>query len=415
LKQIRVLLLAGLVFMLADTEQADACTTAVISGRGTPDGRPLLYKHRDSDYYQNKLMTFNDGKYAYIGLVNSEDTEGKEIWEGANSAGFAIMNSQSYNLNIKDTTSLKDQEGIIMKEALRTCATLQDFEDLLTRWPKPMGVEANFGVIDAHGGAAYYETTNFAYKKIDGNDPAVAPFGYLIRTNYSFTGSIDGGYGYIRYMTAEALFYQAAAQNNLTCRFLLQGVSRSLKHSLQNIDLQQTDGLIEDQAFFVAFEDYIPRYSSVASMVIQGVKPGEAADLSTIWTILGFPLCSVAVPSWVSAGPVLPSVLAADTSGNAPLCQLALNLKKTCFPVTRGSGKKYINLSVLINKQNNGIMQKLPVLENELFNLAEEYLHQWRQAGIDSKEVSLLYQQLSEMVLNGYKDLFDLSSHTGRL
>ena len=55
--------------------------------------------------------------------------------------------------------------------------------------------EANFGVIDAQGGAAYYETTNFSFTKIDANDPVVAPFGYLIRTNYSFTGTADDGYG----------------------------------------------------------------------------------------------------------------------------------------------------------------------------------------------------------------------------
>ncbi len=40
-----------------------ACTTAIISGKFTPDGRPLLFKHRDTSFKQNKLMYFNDGKY----------------------------------------------------------------------------------------------------------------------------------------------------------------------------------------------------------------------------------------------------------------------------------------------------------------------------------------------------------------
>ena len=33
-----------------------ACTTAIISGKFTTDGRPLLLKHRDSNYTQNKLI-----------------------------------------------------------------------------------------------------------------------------------------------------------------------------------------------------------------------------------------------------------------------------------------------------------------------------------------------------------------------
>ena len=40
-----------------------------------------------------------------------------------------------------------------MKMALEPCKTLEDFEKMLNDLPKPLGVEANFGVIDANGGA----------------------------------------------------------------------------------------------------------------------------------------------------------------------------------------------------------------------------------------------------------------------
>ena len=43
-----------------------ACTTAVISGKSTKDGRPILWKHRDSESYQNKLRLFNDGAFTYV-------------------------------------------------------------------------------------------------------------------------------------------------------------------------------------------------------------------------------------------------------------------------------------------------------------------------------------------------------------
>ncbi|MCK4701044.1 MAG: hypothetical protein KAT38_11940, partial [Bacteroidales bacterium] len=86
-----ILIFVGLV--LAINFPGNACTTAVISGKYTPDGRPLLWKHRDTGFLNNKIVHFNDGKYSYTGLVNSGDHENKSIWIGFNSEGFAIMNS----------------------------------------------------------------------------------------------------------------------------------------------------------------------------------------------------------------------------------------------------------------------------------------------------------------------------------
>ena len=116
-----------------------------------------------------------------------------------------------------------------------------DFENMLDTMQKPMGVEANFGVIDAQGGAAYYETDNFNYTKIDANDSKIAPFGYIIRTNYSFTGTPDNGYGYIRYMAANELIYNAVASNNLTPLFIQQNMTRSLQHAHTKTNLKETD------------------------------------------------------------------------------------------------------------------------------------------------------------------------------
>ena len=89
-----------------------------------------------------------------------------------------------------------------MKLALMTCATVSEFEELLKKLPKPLGVEANFGVIDAFGGAAYFETNNFYYTKFDVNDVKIAPKGYLIKTNFSFSGDTTKGFGFIGYETA---------------------------------------------------------------------------------------------------------------------------------------------------------------------------------------------------------------------
>ncbi|MBE0667576.1 MAG: hypothetical protein IH593_07850, partial [Bacteroidales bacterium] len=86
--------------------EATACTTFIISGKHTADGRPILYKHRDTGTPDNALVYFTDGKYPYIGLVDATSTGMSMVWGGYNSAGFAIMNSAAYNNNIGDTTKL---------------------------------------------------------------------------------------------------------------------------------------------------------------------------------------------------------------------------------------------------------------------------------------------------------------------
>ncbi len=292
-------IISGLLVFFFLFSVVKPCTTAVVSGKATDDGRPLLLKNRDADALQNRLVYFFDGKYKFIGLVNSEDMDNKEVWCGFNSAGFGIMNSASYNLKLDDdTTKISDLEGRIMKLALETCATLEDFERMLNSLPKPLGVEANFGVIDANGGAAYYETDNFHFIKYDVNDPSIAPNGYLIRTNYSVAGLENKGYGYIRYATASELFENKVKDGKISFEFLINDIPRCLIHSFTKTDLAQN--LPDEQSEkFVYFRDYIPRHSTSAAIVVQGVKENESASLTTMWTVLGFPLTSVVVPVWL--------------------------------------------------------------------------------------------------------------------
>ncbi len=384
------------------------CTTAIISGKYTIDGRPLMLKHRDSDSFQNRLMYFVDGKYSYIGLVNSQDIEGKEVWGGFNSTGFAIMNSASYNLKGNDTTKIADREGIIMKLALQTCSTVDEFEKLIQDYPKPLGVEANFGVMDAYGNAAYFETNNFTYKKYDVNDVNVAPNGYIIRTNFSFTNDKGDGYGYIRFATADELISDAVKSKNLSYSFIIKQVDRSLRHSLSKTDLTKNLPSDENDSRFVHFEDYIPRFTSTSSLIIQGIKPGEETNLTTMWAVIGFPLCSVAIPVFLNKDNQLPKVLIADTTGNSLLCTKALNLKEKCYSSGKDTWKKYINIAVLMNKKKTGIMQKLDVVQEKIFTEAEKYLKNWRSNGIKDEEVIKYYYWLDKLVIDEYKRLFNL-------
>ncbi|MDP2036867.1 MAG: hypothetical protein Q8L04_05755, partial [Ignavibacteria bacterium] len=194
------------------------CTSAIISGKASPNGRPLLWKHRDSNAFENKLMFFKGFKYDFIGDVNVKDTLANSVWMGSNTTGFSIMNTASYNVDTINTNHLpRERDGYVMKRALAECATLADFEALLGELVGKWGGASNFGVIDAQGGAAYYEVDYKTYKKIDVNDPAIAPDGYLLRTNYSVSGKDLQGQGYIRYETAKEIFSEYYNKNKYIC------------------------------------------------------------------------------------------------------------------------------------------------------------------------------------------------------
>ncbi len=75
------------------------CTVAVVSGKATPDGRPLMWKNRDTSGLDNKIIYFKGAKYAFIGLIAARDKKAENVWAGINTEGFAIMNSASGDLS----------------------------------------------------------------------------------------------------------------------------------------------------------------------------------------------------------------------------------------------------------------------------------------------------------------------------
>ena len=295
-----------------------------------------------------------------------------------------------------------------MKLALQNCATLADFEKMLSDLPKPLGVDANFGVIDASGGAAYYETGNYGFKKIDVNDPALAPNGYLIRTNFSFTGTVNAGGGYIRFATASEALNMATAQNKLEPQYLLNNISRNLNHSLTKVNLRANLPADNKSTDFRSFEDFIPRFSTASVIMVVGAAKGDDPSATMAWVVSGFPLTAVAVPVWISAGKDLPRVVSMKEDMHSPLCDAAMTLKGRLFPITRGSGSKYINLAALINSEKSGIMQELEPVENEIFRKTAELMNSMPDGKIQNDRIREHYKWIDSYITKAYREIFGI-------
>lgn len=357
-KRISVLFCCVSLFVL----QSLACTSALVGAKANPSGRPMLWKNRDTSAIDNKVeyVAGRPGEHSYVGLFNASDRKLEEAWMGMNDAGFAIMNTASYNIkDDKVPASKMDKEGFVMAKALKTCATVDDFEKLLKTLPRPMGVEANFGVIDAYGNGAFFETNNHSFVRTDLKD---APDDVIVRTNYSHSGRPDEGFGFVREANACTLLDPYIKSKNVTPEIFTEKLSRSFWHDLRGCD----DA--EGPSRWVVDQDFIPRYKSTATIVIEGCKPlspGEKptkdfiAEQYVMWTGLGYPPCSEIIPVWCRPDGVDRALRGLKANGHSEMGDMVKARRDSVFPLKKGNGDKYIDMEKLFNKEGTGYVQTL--------------------------------------------------------
>ena len=396
--------------LLGGAVHSNACTSIIVSGKVTPDGRPYIFKNRDTHDLDNLAIQIQGPRYRFIGIVATKDTLYKSVWSGHNEVGFAIANTAAYNLNGKPEPGKPrpqgdDNDGILMRKALGTCRTLGDFEHLLDsiKAQGPIPSNSNFAVLDAEGGVAYYETGNKGYVKYDANDPLVAPYGFIVRTNHGMSGERSLDQGVERYLAISDYATRAAFANDLGFENIIRKVTRNLKHGLTQIDLHDFQPQDDSQPVYFPFRDFIPRYLTASAQLIQGVKENESPLLTTAWTIVGSPLTTVAIPLWITTDGKLPNVVTHQKPGQqAPLVTASFELKRQLFPIERGNGQDYINLARLINRSGTGIIQQIEPIETEIFYRSRAI----RQSNTPNKDISEFYRWVEQYVREQYCQRF---------
>lgn len=326
-------IIPAVLLALACVPESEGCTSMIVSGRATSSGRPMIWKHRDTSADNNFLYRVEpEGGIGYVGLFNGGDSLVlDEAWMGMNDAGFAIINTVAYNLP-ENKPEWIDREGVVMAQALASCRTVDDFEALLLSLPKPMGVRTNFGVLDADGNGAYFEADDYNVVRFNLDE---SHDGILVRTNYAYSGTPDEGMGYIRHQNVLDILGPQIATSSLTPASLTEGVSRSFYHSLKGCDA------LEEGGRWTVDQDYVPRRSSTASIVIEGLLPGEKPEAMRMWANLGYPPSSYVVK--VTLDEIPAGATASAEHPRSTICEESMELKSTIFPIKRGSGKYYID------------------------------------------------------------------------
>lgn len=277
---------------------AAACTVAAFGPAATVDGRPILWKNRDVDN-DNQEAAFRIGpRYRYVtNVYGSEDT--LSAWGGVNEVGFAIMNSNSYNLS----GFVDSDDGSIMAVALGTCATVDDFKRVMDSTNFVGRTQpANFGVFDSTGRTVFFEASNTFYSVHDAGDDSL---GYLIRANYSVTGDTLRMRGRNRFERASELCRRAHAEGRLGVPFIVGELARDIGQvgfDPYPLPWQQTwPGLPPG---YLPIDTTICRTSTRSVEIMVGPRPGEPVGRGMMWIMLGSPDAALPIPLWVSGGQV---------------------------------------------------------------------------------------------------------------
>ncbi|QDT95991.1 carcinine hydrolase/isopenicillin-N N-acyltransferase family protein [Gimesia aquarii] len=390
---IRILFAATLAFQLIPKTTV-ACTTAVISSKATVDGRPLLWKNRDTSNIHNEVVLFKEGTLHAIGVVNAGSR--KSIYMGVNEAGFCIENSLSKDLRDSDKTK-GDTNGRFMKRALETCKTVADFKKLLEQTNQTgRRTAANFGVIDAEGGAALFETGPKTYTMFDANDPTDAPNGYIVRSNFSTTAQelptnptkkqLASIYSANRYIQACSRF-ESQKNSGITLNYVIRNLTRDLSTKNGKPYPGSVNGVDKPLPATISTKNTISRATTVSAVVFQGIKPGEKPELTTMWTILGNPSFSVAVPCWVNVMEVADPLTG---SKGGELGEIAITLRSWS---KTADGKK-INTEYL-----PGIWNDLWPQEDHILKLTSQAQEKWRKQGVSDHALTCFHKKMTMLAM----------------
>ena len=401
---IRLFLLAIATIILSSSW---ACTSFIISGKATPSGRPMMFKNRDTDELNNRIAHFQGDKYAFMGLVNAPSLDG-EVWAGMNEAGLCIMNTASYNLREDQLDCQMDREGEFMYHVLGQCANIQEFENWLETYPQPWGVEANFGIIDAQGGAAYYEINNHRWIKYDVNDEAN---GYRVVTNFSFAGRYEDYEGWERYQTATAIMQEKfSREKEMTAIDAINYFSRTYRHEVLQLNYSPVN-----TPEYAVDQDFIPRRITSAVVCFEGVMAGDKPLHTVMWTALGYPACAVAVPLLMHKDH-LPTYMKARNEHakdgqqlNAEICDKSLQIKNEwAFPLHISNGNKYVSIQTILSGAEGkpALIDCAQEVEKKIVKDFMPLYDQWTKSALSDQVFFKWYDQTAKQWIKKYDTVF---------
>ena len=367
-----VFCIAGILTILAapiKADTSDGCTIGVASGYITADGRPIMWKVRDTSDACQQLIYNSGSPYDYIGVCS----EGSVIYMGLNEVGIASGNS------LVNPSALPNTNSSTQRYILRNYDSLDQIRDYFQLKVEPYSNSGRgcFPFIDAAGNAIMFELNGpdwwLEYDSMDSDRGTQGLLGFVIRAN-EFHQHSDGTDD-----TSIGGRYESGTYN-------ISGLTDINELSVKTI-IQGNDGTNDFE--FVRYGPgrslaTISRTSTQSVMLVHGVGPDEDPCLVTMWVILGQSNYGITVPVWIRVSDI---------------------------PQCLSSGEMYDRAKSLYDKGNEITTQAsiFPV-EAHMFDVVNStFLPHWRADGVPSvAEMTRIEHQIAN---DAYSLLDCLDNH----
>jgi len=377
------------------------CTIGVFGGGITADGRPMIWKNRDVGNPDQRFIYCGpysrDGftTLAFVGDCYRNDTT--RIYMGANECGFAVMNSDSYNLG--DSLNHGIDDGTLMRIALETCRTMLDFEALLDSTNTTGRLDCwNFGCLDSTGASALYECANNRYFKYVPQDTGPPSAMYIIRANFSLNGSVNHT-GQDRYNRACSLAANRVVSSPIDAGFVLECLARDLGNIYADPYPLPYNGTQHggSAGYIYNLGVTICNRSTTSAVVIRGTRGNEPAYITTIFAMLGQPILSVAFPLWVKCGDV-PAPLSYPQG--APVIQYCNSRIRLLYDNPQTA--YHLNSRYLLDENGHGVYSYTFPLERWGIDQAGSLLGNWSSDPPSTSEVYYEENRIAGVIFTGF-------------
>jgi hypothetical protein len=113
------------------------------------------------------------------------------------------------------------------------------------------------------------------------------------------------------------------------------------------------------------------------------------------------------VPLWISEAELPNTMIYDDSLKNSKLNHYNRILSKECYPIDNPDGYHYLQISKLVNKENNGYIQVIEPVEKNIFDETDKKLNEWRNKIPPKSEIEQFYTQLDDIVEKTYKQMLN--------
>lgn len=387
----RIVIAAVSLFLLSEAASL-ACSAVIISGKYTADGKPLMLKVRDqSESLQNNNLQFFRGPvYQYVGTVSDASKPYRKkggVSAGINSVGLCCITLTSHCFDGDST--LGKAKVSINDFALGNCKSIAEFEKKCAELV-PMGTKCNMGIIDAFGGAAFYEFNGRDWTKYDVNDPAVCPDGWMCMTNFSASGDLSLGGGFDRRASAESIMRDfpknADGKYEMTARELWEAFGRIFRN--ETVGVRDLDDISRFKYF--CSTGFMIRSNTCALLTFEGVPAGTDPKYTILWNQLGNPVCAPVIPILPSSKNVLPDYIWKEGEKSSRIFAKSWELRdKYIFPLDLPSGRlNYFDVAAV--KKLIGVTRES---EEYIVNDFYAIYSRWKEGSMDDRKFYAEYME----------------------